>query len=132
MTPLSHRASVAVCVLWQNREESAELPRRLRLASFSRWWLGGLLILASKLAVLDPLGLLHSAIELVLLSHARNALGSLRPARGIDPSTRLQTLLSDLIDTPEEGGIHTILDPAEDDVIGGYHPFATRLMASTM
>lgn len=54
-------ALVAVCVLWQNREEPVEMPRHMRLPSASRWWLGGLLVLivSLKVAALDPLGLLH-------------------------------------------------------------------------
>jgi len=53
-------ALVAVCVLWQNREEPAELARQPS-SSASWWWLGGLLVLTVtfKMAVLDPLGLLH-------------------------------------------------------------------------
>jgi len=52
---------VAVCVLWQNGEAPAKLPRSLRLPSASWWLLGGVLVLIGslKLAVLDPMGLLH-------------------------------------------------------------------------
>jgi len=51
----------AICILWRNPEERGELPRHRLLPSASWWWLGGLLVLiiSSKLAVLDPLELLH-------------------------------------------------------------------------